>query len=148
MQYNAPCTLLAGLALCTALTRESAATVRFEPYEALSSRGGWERKLGDTEAPLSLAVGASFVAVATDASELHIFRAGGSHQSTLSLAGRPVAVAASAALLVVVWHRSSPSQQGSQCLDFMVRSACPASDARDLKVNWPLGTHTCGCTSC
>ena len=97
--------------------------MRFEPYEALSNRGGWERKLGDTEEPLSLGVGASFVAVATDASTLHIFTSGGSHSSTLSLAGRPVAIAARAALLVAVWHRSSPSEQGSQCLDYMVRRA-------------------------
>lgn len=96
--------------------------LRFEPYEALSSRSGWERTLPNTEDPLCVAVGTTFVAVATDAANLHLFSLGGVHLTTLSLAGPPVAVAALGAVLAVVWHRCSPTPAGNQCLDYMVRS--------------------------
>lgn len=96
--------------------------LRFERYEALSSRSGWERTLPNTEEPLSVAVGATFVAVATDAACLHIFSLGGVHVMTLAVAGPPVAVAAHGGVLTVAWHRSSPTAAGNQCLDFLVRT--------------------------
>jgi Minichromosome loss protein, Mcl1, middle region len=103
------------------MTRQSAAVLRFEPYEALSARSGWERSLGNTEEPLAVAAGSSFVAVATDAHNLHVFSSGGVHLTTLSLAGPPVAVAAMGGLLVATWHRCAPTVAGDQCLDYMVR---------------------------
>jgi hypothetical protein len=100
--------------------------VRYEPYEAMSSLGSWERSLDPTEAPLSLATGSSFVAVATDAGAVHTFDSGGTHMTSISLPGPPVALAARGPCLVVTCHRSSPTPEGNQCLDFMVRLQCCA----------------------
>ena len=124
--YCQPCAYYthacAGAALISPMSRQSAALLRYEPYEALSARGGWERSLASTEDALCVAVGSSFVAVATDACHLHVFSTAGVHTATLSLAGPPVALAAQGSALMATWHRCSPSTAGDQCIDFLVRS--------------------------
>jgi hypothetical protein len=109
------------MALASPMTRDSDAVVAFEPYEALSSRGAWERNLRTTEQPLSLAVGRAFVAVATDAHVVHVFSTGGVHLADLEIGGAVVALAATGAVLAIAWHRGPPSVHGDQRMDLLVR---------------------------
>ena len=118
-----------GMALITAMSRESAASVRFEPYESLSARGGWQRELPNEEDALCVAAGSSFAAVATDAHSLHILSLSGVHTVTLTLAGPPLALAGLGSTLVATWHRGSPTVDGHQCIDYMVR--CQDTDAAE-----------------
>lgn len=111
----------AGVALASMLTRASPAMLRYEPYESLSARGGWERQLGELEQPVCLAVGGTFVAAATDAHVVHVFTSAGVHTDEVAIGGAVVAVAAQGPLLAVAWHRGAPTAAGDQCLDLLVR---------------------------
>lgn len=111
----------AGVALASKLTRQSPAMVRYEPYESLAARGGWERQLGDLEQPVGLAVGGSFVAAATDSNTVHVFTSAGVHMDEMAIGGAVVAVAAQGPLLAVAWHRAAPVATGDQCMDLLVR---------------------------
>eukprot|EP00892_Ulva_mutabilis_P009029 jgi/Ulvmu1/6499/UM003_0132.1 len=110
----------AGVALASKLTRQSPAMVRYEPYESLATRGGWERQLADLEQPVSLAVGDAFVAVATDSNTVHVFTSTGVHTDEVAVGGAVVAVAAHGPLLAVAWHRAAPTPAGDQCMDLLV----------------------------
>ena len=97
----------------------------FEPYESLSAKGAWERALPGTEDPVSVALGSTFAAVATDSNVLRIFSTGGLQQAVISLSGAPVCLAARDSTLAVAWHASSPTMKGHQHLHITVRLATP-----------------------
>lgn len=121
----------AGVALASKLTRASPAMLRYEPYEALSARGGWERQLGELEQPVGLAVGGAFVAAATDTHTVHIFTSAGVHSDEVAVGGAVVAVAAQGPLLAVAWHRAAPTAAGEQCMDLLVRPSRSRELAED-----------------
>ena len=73
------------------------------------------------EQPTSVALGAAFLAVATDAQVVHLFSTGGVHMDELAAGGPVVALAAQGPLLAMVWHRAPPLHTGEQCLDILVR---------------------------
>lgn len=95
--------------------------LRYEPYDSLAARGGWERQLGELEQPVSLAVGDTFVAVGTDSNTVHVFTSAGLHTDEVAVGGAVVAVAAQGPLLAVAWHRAAPTAAGDQCMDLLVR---------------------------
>lgn len=108
------------MALVSRLSAQASAAVKFEPYAPMSARGAWERPLGAVEQPTSLALGAAFVAVATDGQVVHLFSTGGVHMDEMATGGPVVALAAQGPLLSIVWHRAPPLPTGEQCLDVLV----------------------------
>jgi len=84
------------------------------------ARREWGQPLPAGEAPVALAVGEGFLAVATTARALRVFSLGGVQLAVVSLEGDAVALAAQGDRLAVLHHAAFVSRDGDQRLGYQV----------------------------
>ena len=103
----------AGVAYASPAAEDSAGTLSFRPARTDSAlwagSGEWTVALGGGELPVALAVGGSFLALATSRRLLRVFSPMGAQLALLSLDGPPVALAAHGGLLACAWQAGPPS---------------------------------------
>jgi len=90
---------------------DAPASLSFRPFDAWGGPAGadWRLALGGGEEPLCLAVGGSFLALATSSRLLRLFSPAGVQLAVLALEGAPVALAAHGQLLAAVHQAGPPS---------------------------------------
>lgn len=91
-------------------------TVVYRPFEAWAPNSDWTVSLPKGEDATCVAVGQTFVSVATTARRLRIFTQAGLQRDAIDLPGEAIALAARGSQLAVAWHACAPTYDGRQCL--------------------------------
>jgi chromosome transmission fidelity protein 4 len=121
-----------GAAFASPITKEGGETVPsqvfYRPFDSWAPNSDWTVNLAKGEEATAIAVGATFVAVATSARFLRIFSFSGVQLTVISLMGDAVCMSGQDNMLGVVYHTpASPSLAGDQ--------VCLISQYSDLSAN-------------
>ena len=121
-----------GAAFASPITKEGGETVPsqvfYRPFDSWAPNSDWTVNLAKGEEATAIAVGATFVAVATSTRFLRIFSFSGVQLTVISLMGDAVCMSGQDNMLGVVYHTpASPSLAGDQ--------VCLISQYSDLSAN-------------
>ncbi|KAI8464009.1 MAG: hypothetical protein J3K34DRAFT_526538 [Monoraphidium minutum] len=103
----------AGVAYASPASADAPAMLVYRPLDCWAANSDWSVQLPADEAPVCVAAGRSFVAVATSAQLLRLYSQAGRQLAALSLPGAPAALAAAGHALLVAHQGSNPCWDGA-----------------------------------